>query len=37
MILQRHRLELVPGQTMSIRQMPTLSPRHGLPMTVRSR
>lgn len=35
MILQRHRLELVPGRTMSIRQMPTLSPRHGLPVTVR--
>ena len=35
MVLQRFRLELVPGRTMTIRQMPTLSPRHGLPVTVR--
>lgn len=35
LILQRHRLELVPGRTMTIRQMPTLSPRHGLPVVVR--
>ena len=37
MVLQRFRLELVPGRTMTIRQMPTLSPRHGLPVTVRAR
>jgi cytochrome P450 len=37
MVLQRFRLELVPGNTMTIRQMPTLSPRHGLPVTVRAR
>ncbi len=37
MVLQRFRLELVPGSTMTIRQMPTLSPRHGLPVTVRAR
>jgi cytochrome P450 len=36
-LLQRHRLELLPGRTLTIRQMPTLSPRDGLPMTVRSR
>jgi cytochrome P450 len=36
-ILQRFRLELLPGRTMTIRQMPTLSPRDGLPMTIRSR
>ena len=37
MVLQRLRLELVPGRTMTIRQMPTLSPRDGLPVTVRAR
>ena len=37
MVLQRFRLELVPGRTMTIRQMPTLSPRHGMPVTVRAR
>jgi cytochrome P450 len=36
-ILQRFRLELVPGRTMTVRQMPTLSPREGLLMTVRER
>jgi cytochrome P450 len=36
-ILQRFRLELVPGHTMTIRQMPTLSPEGGLRMTVRER
>ena len=36
-LLQRHRLELMPGRTMSIRQMPTLSPRDGLPVRVRER
>ena len=35
-ILQRFRLELVPGRTMTVRQMPTLSPREGMPMTVRA-
>ncbi len=35
MILRRFRLELRAGYTLDIRQMPTLSPRHGLPMTVR--
>jgi cytochrome P450 len=37
LILQRHRLGLSPGHTMRIRQMPTLSPRGGLPMTVADR
>jgi cytochrome P450 len=37
LLLQRFRLELLPGRTMSIRQMPTLSPRDGLWMTVRER
>ena len=37
MILQRYRLELVPGPAMRIRQAPTLSPSGGLPMTVRER
>ncbi len=37
MILQRFRLELMPGPPMKIRQAPTLSPSGGLPMTVRER
>ncbi len=37
LLLQRFRLELLPGRTMSVRQMPTLSPRGGLGMTVRER
>ncbi|MFL5817278.1 MAG: cytochrome P450 [Conexibacter sp.] len=37
LLLQRHRLELVPGRTMTVRQMPTLSPREPLQMTVRER
>jgi cytochrome P450 len=37
MLLQRHRLELLPGRTMTVRQMPTLSPRGGLRMVVRER
>jgi cytochrome P450 len=37
MILQRFRLELRPGRAMTIRQMPTLSPRGGLEMVVRER
>jgi len=36
-LLQRHRLEALPGRTMTVRQMPTLSPRGGLRMTVRAR
>jgi cytochrome P450 len=36
-ILQRFRLELVPGETMHVRQMPTLSPEGGLEMVVRER
>jgi cytochrome P450 len=34
MLLQRCRLDLLPGRTMTVRQMPTLSPRGGLPMRV---
>jgi cytochrome P450 len=35
-ILNRFRLELAePGREVSIRQMPTLSPRGGMPMIVR--
>jgi cytochrome P450 len=37
LLLQRSRLELVPGRTMTVRQMPTLSPREPLLMTVRGR
>ena len=37
MLLQRLRLELLPGRTMTIRQMPTLSPDGGLAMRVRER
>jgi cytochrome P450 len=37
MLLQRFRLELPPGRTMTVRQMPTLSPRGGLRMVVRER
>jgi cytochrome P450 len=37
LLLQRCRLELVPGRTMTVRQMPTLSPREPLQMTVRER
>ena len=33
-ILDRHRLGLEPGRRMRVRQMPTLSPRGGLPMRV---
>ena len=32
--LQRFRLELLPARSMTVRQMPTLSPRGGLGMTV---
>jgi cytochrome P450 len=34
MLLQRLRLDLLPGRTMTVRQMPTLSPRGGLEMRV---
>ncbi len=37
MLLQRIRLELMPGRTMTVRQMPTLGPKGGLPMRVRER
>jgi cytochrome P450 len=36
-LLQRLRMEALPGRTMTIRQMPTLSPRDGLRMRVRPR
>jgi cytochrome P450 len=35
-ILDHWRLELDPGYRLSIRQMPTISPREGMPMTVRA-
>jgi cytochrome P450 len=35
-ILERYRLELVPGYDLSIRHAPTISPRAGMPMMVRS-
>jgi cytochrome P450 len=35
-ILERWRLDLDPGYELKIRQMPTISPRHGMPMTVRA-
>ena len=34
MLLQRLRLDAMPGRTMTVRQMPTLSPRGGLAMRV---
>ncbi len=37
MLLQRFRLELLPGRTMHVRQMPTLSPEGGLRVMVRER
>ncbi len=37
LLLRRFRLELVPGRAMTVRQMPTLSPREPLLMTVRER
>ncbi len=37
MLLQKLRFELLPGRTMTIRQMPTLSPDGGLEMRVRER
>jgi cytochrome P450 len=35
-LLERFRLERVPGHRLEIRQTPTLGPRGGLPMTVRA-
>jgi cytochrome P450 len=37
MLLQRLRLDLLPGRTMTVRQMPTLSPTDGLAMRVNPR
>jgi cytochrome P450 len=37
LLLARLRLELLPGQTMTVRQMPTLGPKGGMPMRVRPR
>jgi len=37
MLLQRLRLDALPGRTMTVRQMPTLSPKGGLHMRVLSR
>jgi len=37
LILQRFRLEPAPGWSLSVRQMPTLSPRGGLPVLLRPR
>jgi len=37
MLLQRFRLDAMPGRTMTIRQMPTLSPKGGLEMRVGER
>ena len=37
MLLQRLRLDALPGRTMTVRQMPTLSPDGGLEMRVRAR
>jgi cytochrome P450 len=35
-ILERFRLDLLPGFELQIRQAPTISPRQGLPMSVRA-
>jgi cytochrome P450 len=37
MLLQRLRFDAMPGRTITVRQMPTLSPKGGLPMRIRSR
>jgi retinoid hydroxylase len=37
MLLQRLRADALPGRTMTVRQMPTLSPRDGLKMRLRNR
>src|SRR3954470_13445134 len=36
-ILRRWRLEVEPGYALQVRQMPTISPKHGLPVLVRAR
>ena len=36
-ILARFRLELAPGYRLSVRQMPTIGPRGGMPVIVRER
>ena len=36
-ILERFELELVPGYELEVRQMPTIGPKHGLPVTLRAR
>ena len=36
-MLQRFHPKLKPGRTMAVRQMPTLSPRGGMPMVLRER
>ena len=35
-IRERFRLELQPGYELSVRQMPTISPKHGLPVIART-
>jgi cytochrome P450 len=35
-ILREHRLELAPGYKLTVRQTPTLGPKHGLPVRVRA-
>ena len=35
-ILERYRLDLVPGYELEIRHAPTISPRQGMPMRVRA-
>jgi cytochrome P450 len=35
-LLERFRLDLRPGYRLEVRQMPTISPKHGLPVTLRS-
>jgi cytochrome P450 len=35
-LLERFRLEVTPGYRLEIRQMPTISPKHGLPVVARS-
>jgi hypothetical protein len=37
MLLGRLRFDALPGRTMTVRQMPTLSPKGGLKMRVQSR
>jgi hypothetical protein len=37
LLLSRHRLELDPAYTLRVRQMPTIGPRDGLPVTVHPR